>query len=257
MCNDPLLQGDVMVVAQPDRRKGRFGASQRHERWFFGGMAVALTATVIAGFAPTYYLTELTERPFALTPLLHIHGAVFTAWMLMLVVQTTLISVEARRVHMRLGVFGAILAALMTIIGPIVAVQRTATGQIADLGAPPLVFLAVPVVGMVVFGVLVAAALYYRKRNPAAHKRLMLLATLELVTAGVSRLPVVAEWGPLGFFATTDVFVLAIVAFDIVMLRRPHAATIWGGAFFIASQPARLAIGGSPLWLSFAGWLTN
>jgi hypothetical protein len=110
---------------------------------------------------------------------------------------------------------------------------------------------------MVVFAALVAAALYYRKRSPAAHKRLMLIATLELVTAGVSRLPVVAEWGPLGFFAVTDVFILAIVAYDIVALRRPHAATLWGGAIFIASQPLRLALGGSPLWLSFAGWLTS
>jgi len=255
--NETLLGHSDIAVASPSTTRERSKASQRRERWFFGGMAVALTATVFAGFAPTYYLNEFTERPFALTPLLHLHGAIFTAWMFVLVTQTTLIGVEARRLHMRLGVFGAILAAFMTVIGPIVAVHRTATGTIADLGAPPLVFLAVPVLGMLVFAVLVAAALYYRTRSPAAHKRLMLLGTLELVTAGVSRLPVVAEWGPLGFFAITDVFVVAIVAFDIVALRRPHAATLWGGAFFIASQPARLAIGGSPLWLSFAGWLTN
>jgi hypothetical protein len=255
--NETFIEQSATAVTSPSTAKERSEASRRQERWFFGGMAVALTATVFAGFAPTYYLNAFTERPFALTALLHLHGAVFTTWMFLLVAQTSLIAVDARRLHMRLGLFGAVLAAFMTVVGPIVAVERTATGQIADLGAPPLVFLAVPVVGMVVFAALVAAALYYRRRSPGAHKRLMLLATLELVTAGVSRLPVVADWGPLGFFAITDVFVLAIVAYDFVALRRPHAATLWGGAFFIASQPVRLVIGGSPLWLSFAGWLTS
>jgi hypothetical protein len=257
MRNETLLEGNAILVTAPRNANEGFDASQRHERRFFSGMAVALTVTVFAGFAPTYYLNSFSGRPFALSPLLHLHGAVFTSWMFLLVAQTSLIAADVRRLHMRLGLFGAILAALMTVLGPIVAVERTATGQIANLGAPPLVFLAVPVLGMVVFGTLVAAALYYRRRSPAAHKRLMLLATLELVTAGVSRLPFVAEWGPLGFFAVTDAFVLAIVAYDIVALRRPHTATLWGGTFFVASQPVRLAIGGSPLWLSFAGWLTS
>jgi hypothetical protein len=254
--NDTLLDQSAIAVASPSTATAT-SLAQRRERWFFGGMAVVLSATVFAGFAPTYYLNPLAERPFALTPLLHLHGAAFSAWMILLIVQTSLIAADARRVHMRLGLFGAILAAFMTVVGPIVAVQRTATGTIADLGAPPLVFLAVPVLGMVVFAALVAAALYYRRRSPDAHKRLMLLATLELVTAGVSRLPVVSDWGPLGFFAVTDVFVVAIAAYDVVVLRRPHAATLWGGALFIASQPARLMIGGSPVWLSFAAWLTS
>jgi hypothetical protein len=254
---ETFLEQSATTVTASSAAKEKSEASQRRERWFFGGMAVTLTVTVLAGFAPTYYLNTFAERPFALTPLLHLHGAAFSAWMVLLIAQTSLIAADARRLHMRLGLLGALLAAIMTVVGPIVAVERTASGQIADLGAPPLVFLAVPVLGMVVFAALVAAAVYYRKRNPAAHKRLMLIATLELVTAGVSRLPVVSEWGPLGFFAVTDVFVLAIVAYDIVALRRPHAATLWGGAFFITSQPLRLAIGGSPLWLSFAGWLTS
>ena len=257
MRTETFLEQSVATVTTSSAGIERSEPSQRRERWFFGGMAVALTATVFAGFAPTYYLNAFAERPFALTPLLHVHGVAFSAWMFLLIAQTSLIAADARRVHMRLGLLGAILAVIMTVVGPIVAVERTATGQIADLGAPPLVFLAVPVVGMVVFAALVAAALYYRRRSPAAHKRLMLIATLELVTAGVSRLPVVSDWGPLGFFAVTDVFVLAIVAYDIVALRRPHAATLWGGAFFIASQPLRLMIGGSPLWRSFADWLTS
>lgn len=255
MHDETLLEHSAIASSSTGTKSSE--ASRRHERWFFGGIAVALTATVLAGFAPTYYLNGIAEQAFELTPLLHLHGAAFTAWMLLLIAQTSFIAVGARGLHIRLGLVGAALAAVMTILGPIVAVERTATGQIADLGAPPLVFLAVPILGMAVFAALVAAALYYRKRSPAAHKRLMVLATLELVTAGVSRLPVVAEWGPLGFFAVTDVYVLAIAAYDLVAIRRIHAATLWGGALFIVSQPMRLVIGGSAAWLAFAGWLTS
>ena len=64
------------------------------DRAFYTGMALAATLSVFVGFARTYYL-----RPqFQTTPLplyLHIHGAVFTAWMVLFVVQTSLVA--ARR----------------------------------------------------------------------------------------------------------------------------------------------------------------
>ena len=137
MRTETVLEQSATTVTSSSAAEERYEASQRRERWFFGGMAIALTATVLAGFAPTYYLNSFTERPFALTPLLHLHGAAFSAWMLLLIAQTLLVAADARRAHMRLGVFGAILALIMTVVGPIVAVERTATGQIGDLGAPP------------------------------------------------------------------------------------------------------------------------
>ena len=97
-------------------------------------------------------------------------------------------------------------------------------------------------------------ALYLRHRA-AAHKRLVMLATLELVTAGVSRLPIVESWGPVGFFAVTDLFLLAMIVYDWKALGRMHIATLLGGAFLIASQPLRLILGATGIWTAFATWL--
>jgi hypothetical protein len=225
------------------------------ERRFFGGMAIALAVAVFAGFSRTYYFNDFATAPFELTPLLHMHGAIFTAWMLLLVIQTVLVATRRVNVHRRLGIAGACLAALIVVLGSAVAVTRVADGTLLDHGAPPLVFMAVPLLGMAVFGGLIGAGLLLRG-HAAAHKRLMLLATVELATAGVSRLPVVETWGPIGFFAVSDLFVVAIVVYDLATKRRVHPATVWGGLFLVLSQPLRLAVGGSTAWLAFASWLT-
>jgi hypothetical protein len=252
------MENTTLAPSLPDVRDSTQTTrnAARLDRVFFGGMAIALTLTVFAGFSRTYYLNDFANAPFELSPLLHLHGAAFTAWMLLLVAQTTLIATRHVSVHRRLGVAGAGLAVLLVVLGSTAAVTRTADGSIADQGVPPLLFLAVPLFGMAVFAILMGAAVYLRHRG-AAHKRLVILATLELVTAGVSRLPVVDAWGPVGFFGVIDLFVIAMVAYDLAALKRVHPATLWGGVLFVASQPLRLLIGGSAAWLAFAAWLTG
>lgn len=245
-----------VLEAEPRQRSGSAVPVARRERRFFSGMAIALALTVFAGFARTYYLNGTFGAPFAFNTLLRWHGFAFTGWMLLLVTQTSLVAAHRTDLHRRLGIFGAGLAVILIVLGPLVAITRTAHGLMADRGVPPLLFLAVPLIGMVAFAVLIAAALYYRRNSPF-HKRLMLIATFELVTAAVSRLPVISSLGPIGFFGVTDLFLIALAAYDVVTLKRVHPATLWGGLFFIASQPLRLAIGGSAAWLEFAGWLTG
>src|SRR5512138_1466871 len=71
----------------------------RRERLFFGGMTIAMFATVIAGFGPSYFFASVVSSPTPLTPLLHVHGAVFTTWMVLLVLQSTLISAGRVDLH--------------------------------------------------------------------------------------------------------------------------------------------------------------
>ena len=75
------------------------------------------------------------------------------------------------------------------------------------------------------------------------HKRLVIIATLELVTAAVARWPVISTLGPVAFFGVTDLFVVALAVYDFKTRGRIHPATLWGGLFLIVWQPLRLAIG--------------
>jgi hypothetical protein len=62
---------------------------------------------------------------------------------------------------------------------------------------------------------------------------------------------------PLAYFSGTDLFLAAIIGFDLLTKHRIHAATIWGGAFLRVSQIGRIAIGGTDAWRTFAGWLIS
>ena len=223
-------------------------------RRFYTGIALAIALTVFAGFAPTYYL-----RPwFQSTPLgglVHLHGVVFSAWVLLFAVQSTLIAAGRTALHRRLGVAGAVLAALLVAVGTATAIGGAAKAA-GPPGVPPLVFLAVPFFDMVVFTGLAATGLWYRRRADV-HKRLLTLATIALLAAPIARLPFGARMvGIPGVFALSDLFIVACIAYDLATLRRVHPATVWGGLAIVISQPLRLAISGTGLWLGFARWLT-
>jgi hypothetical protein len=232
-------------------------AAARKERLFFGGMSIALFAAVLVGFGPTYFFSTVSGSTVALTGPLHLHGAAFTGWMVLLVVQASLIAAGRADVHRRLGVAGAALGALMMVLGSYVAITRFQAGlMVPPPGIPAGALLAIALATIVVFPVLFGAALLLRRRTDF-HKRLILIATFELVTAAVARWPGMAALGPIGFFGFTDLFLAPMVVYDFATRGRVHPATLWGGLFLIASQPLRLLIGVSAPWNTFAGWLTS
>jgi hypothetical protein len=232
-------------------------AGRRRAHLFYSGMAVALVLTVFAGFAPTYYLRAyFGTKP--LIPLLHLHGLVFTSWIVLFLAQTILVAARRTGVHRRLGIAGAVVAALMLLVGTTTAIIRAQQGS-APPGSPsPLVFLIIPLGDMLVFAALVGAGFYYRRRVEV-HKRLMLLATISILPAAIARLPFafIQQTGPLAFFGVADLFIVPCLLYDLATRGRIHQATIWGGLIIIASLPLRLVIGGTHAWSVFAAWLTS
>jgi hypothetical protein len=186
-----------------------------------------------------------------------VHGLIFTAWVVFFLLQTTLVATGRTYLHRRMGIAGAVLAALVVIVGMTVAITRVKTGTSPIPGVPPLAFLAIPFFDMVVFAILVSTAIYLRRRLEA-HKRLMTLAMITLLAAPIARIqfPFLPP-GPPTFFALADLFILAILVYDLITRRKVHPATIWGGLLVVASQPLRLMFASTPLWLTFAGWITR
>lgn len=247
---------NVPVVSSPP-----VADAWRRDRRFFTGMAVAALLTVFAGFAPSYYLKVVFGRPAIsglqpLSPLLHLHGFVFTSWIVLFLVQTRLVAARRLGLHRRLGVAGVLLAGAMVVAGSAAAIDSARRGATPPGGPPPLVFMAIPLADMVIFTMLVGAGVWFRGR-PDVHKRLMLTSTISILTPAIARLPGVLVAGPLAFFVLTDLFVVAGLVYDRVTRGRVHPAFWWGGGLLLASQVARLALSGTAAWLAFATWLTR
>ena len=230
--------------------------SSRRERLFYLTMASAFAITVFVGFSRTFYLRPYfhSER---LIPLLILHGALFSSWIILFVTQTTLVATKRTRIHMKLGVAGGVIAALMIIVGSVTAIVR-AKGPSPIPGVNPLSFLTIPLGDMLVFGILVSAAFYFRRKLDT-HKRLMLLASIALLPAGIARWPIgfIENGGPLAFYGLADLFIVPCLIYDFVTRGRPHRATMIGGSLLVITQPLRLMIGGTHAWLVFATWLTH
>jgi hypothetical protein len=237
-----LTHGSLAVPRHP--------ADRRIDRIFYTGMSAAILAAVFVGFTPTYYLrTHFQTTPLPL--LLHVHGFVFTCWILLFVTQTSLIAARRTDLHRRLGLAGAALAGLMVVIGLTTAIV-SGRRDVAAGSAEALSFLTTPFADMLVFLVLVAAAIKYRRRAET-HKRLMLLATISLLDAAVARWPLaIIATSPFAFFVLTDVFIAVGIVYDLVSRRRVHPAYVWGGALIVASQPLRLVVGQTDGWHAVA-----
>jgi hypothetical protein len=227
-------------------------ASARDERNLYTWGALVAIFVMFVGFAPTYYLKGAFGTA-DLTPFRHVHGLVMTAWFALFLVQARLVATGRTRIHRTLGVAGAILAALVVVVGLTLGVAAARAGA-APPGLTPLVFLVLPFGEMFTFATLVTAAILLRRRSDW-HKRLMLLATLAMLTPAFARWPVVGPLGPPAYFGAVDLIVIGCIVFDRSKNRRVHPALAGGLAFVVVSQFGRLALSQTPQWTAFAQWV--
>lgn len=232
-------------------------SSRLGERRFFSGMALGILLLALAGFARTYFLRPLLPQPTpalpALTPLIHLHGALFTAWVILLVVQVRLISGRRLVLHRRLGVAGVVLAVTMIGVGTLTAVHGALRG-VAPFGIDPRRFLLVPLFAVALFALFAAAGIA-RRRDPQSHKRFMLLATIALLPPAIARWVLLLGLGPPVVFAIATLLLVPLIVWDLRTLRRLHPVTLWAGSLLVISGPLRLLLSRTDGWLRVADWL--
>jgi hypothetical protein len=235
------------------------GETRRSERAFYVGMAALILVTVLVGFARSYYLRGLVGAPAfplaALTPVIHLHGLLFTGWVLLFTAQTSLVTAGRRDLHLKLGPVAAVWVPLMIVVGMLTALNGVVRGT-----APPFMeprrWLAVQTFDLLLFATLVAAGLRAR-RDPQTHKRLMLLATIALLPPALGRWPLpvfILRLGAPGIFGLADLALVPLVAWDLTTRGRIHRATLWGGPAIVLSLPLRLAVARTEVWVTIADW---
>ena len=226
------------------------------ERVFYSGMAVVMCLCVFIGFSPTYFQAGMMRAPLP-SPILHFHGAVFTLWMLLFLVQASLISAHRVKWHRSLGTVAFCLPPIMIVLGVIAAVNALHRGvQIGPLD--PAVSFAIPMIGIVGFIVVIYAS-WRARRRPDAHKRLILLATIGLVEAAFGRFP----WSRIGLppaagaVAGLGILVLLVIVYDLVSLHRIHRSTMWAAPLTFAVNALAVPIGMTTMWHAVAAMVSR
>lgn len=232
---------------------------RRSDRRLFAIASILFIAIVLFGFGRTYYVKFAFDSPPVPSTLVHLHGVVMAAWVLLFAAQVWLIRTRKHRVHMKIGVAAVLLAAAIVVTGFFTAVAAAKYGSpSAPPDIAPLSFLIVPELDVVLFAIFFGAAVYFRKQ-PASHKRLMLLTVINFLPPALARFPFdwVTAAGPLFFFGVPAVAALGFLVLDRVQTGRINKPFLFGAILLIASYPLRLAASGSGAWMSFANWLTT
>ena len=218
-------------------------AQRRVEHGFFLFLNVSLAAAIFYGFAHTYFAAPLPNL------LVHVHAAFFSAWVVLIVVQSGLASIGRLRRHRSLGMIGFGIAIGMAILGTMTA-RFALSAHRMGTDVPPLQFHFVQVSAVLfAFPLLVLLAFLYR-RNPQAHKRLIILATLTIADAGIDRWPIMQTLPNYLIWVTAIIssYIVLMAIYDLFALGRLHKVTLWGGVLFIAFREGRWYIGGTHTW---------
>jgi hypothetical protein len=249
MATDALSTAKSLPHVTRNRPVNRTG-----ERIFFGGMAILLCVLVIIGFFPTYFGVGMLKAPLP-SPILHIHGAAFTLWMILYLIQSALISIHRVAWHRAFGTVAFCLPPLMVILGVIAAIDAFHRGvRIGPLD--PAVSLSIPLLGIACFSLVIFAA-WRSRRHPDGHKRLILIATIALTDAALGRFP----WEKVGLSPAAGavtglgMVILFVVAYDLISLRRIHRSTLWAAPLTFAVGAFSVPIGMTAAWHTFAAWL--
>jgi hypothetical protein len=209
------------------------------------------------GFAPSYFLRPVFRPDPMPSLLVHIHGLVMTLWVALFSVQAFLISAKRIKLHMTLGLSSVALAAAIVVTGVMTAIAAGARGS-GFPGYDPLVFMNVPLTGVLVFAILFSAAIYNRK-NPANHKRLMLVTVLIFLSPSISRLPLpfIPVLGSFWFFGVPALLGVGLLAADTYRTGKLNKVFLYGVIFGTVTGPLGLLFTRTEAWAAFAHWATG
>jgi hypothetical protein len=178
----------------------------------------------LVGFWPSYFAAGLILSPLP-SMLVHVHALLSIGWIVMFAVQILLVGRGKTLVHRQVGQLMAWWAMAIAVVGPatvVMAVRRGAEG----VGAGPF---AGDLAQSLAFAILIGTGLS-RRRFPAEHKRLMMLATAAITGPAIIRWPFgfLEQNPPAGILFFYLLPAILLMGYDLRMLHRVHRATWFG-----------------------------
>jgi ABC-type multidrug transport system fused ATPase/permease subunit len=231
----------------------------KHDRFFYTGCGAMFLVLTVLGFRNYIFGGRLFDgapiKPAMLAAIVAHSSAVF-AWFLLFFVQSLLISMKNRRVHMKLGWSVLVIALLIAVTGPIVAVRSTRIENASVFDWPAENFLLIMLTEIVLYVVFVAIGVLNRKR-PRIHRPMMLLASLSLISGATGRIPVVNSI--FGFHQWMALFAPVVVLGGLCLLVRwlmtrsfeREFAVGYGALIVVSFVVSRLAM--TDVWVGLAG----
>ena len=199
-------------------------------RYFYLCMSLVLATLVIAGFSRTVNANLFHASP-PRPLLLWMHGTAFSMWVAFFIAQSALVRARKVSVHRLLGWFGA--AAVMVVLGITTALVMTRFDTVVLHQNDVEPFLSIPFVDMLVFGSCIGLAIYWRKK-PEYHRRLVFIASCELMDAAIGRFDFVFNHAL--FFPALDCLILLGMARDWVVDKRVHRVYLYALPPLILAQ---------------------
>src|SRR5262245_21273268 len=97
------------------------GNRWRVHRWFYISLALFMILLSAVGFGPS--ILHQSRRNATITRLATAHGIVTGAWLLLFLIQATLVATRRTAVHRRLGIVGPVLAVVMIVVGCLTIIE--------------------------------------------------------------------------------------------------------------------------------------
>jgi hypothetical protein len=220
------------------------------EKKLFWATAFLFPVFIFIGFAESYYLGASFDAPEFANAIVHTHGLVMTLWVLFFSVQIALVRTKNIKIHMTLGMFGIFLAVVVVISSLVTAYDSLLVRAEPINGMNPHSFVIIPFTSLMMFIILFSGAIYYR-RSPTEHKSLMFLTAINFLPFAFSRMPFIPEkfmipWA----FGAPDLIAIGVFIWFSVKHRKINKVFAIGLLIMIASQPLRIALMDSPIWLN-------
>lgn len=192
-------------------------------RYFYFCMALLMAGLALWGFSDTVDTRLLHAKP-PRPLLLWFHGVIFSAWIVLFIMQSALVRVRKVRVHRALGWFGAALAATMVVSSFMVSIVMIRFEMSVLHRKNVASFLSILWFDMIIFGACMALAIYFRKR-PEYHRRLVFMASSQLMQAAFVRFHYLGYHNL--FYPALDVLIVTGILRDLIVDGRVNKVYLY------------------------------